>query len=211
MTSIIDPLIESYLMKMVPDDDPLLTAMEVKAKETGLPIVDRLVGRFLYLLTCLKQPALVVELGSGFGYSAYWFARALCDRGKVVLTDYSEENIAYARKLFIEAGFFERAEFRVGDALRVGREYENIDLLFIDIDKYQYPEAISTMLPGLAQNALVVADNALWHGKVAEKGAPPDSETYGISRFNDFMYRHKSFFTSIVPLRDGVLLAYKLG
>lgn len=209
MTSIIDPLIESYLMKMVQEDDTHLTAMEVKAKESGLPIVDRLVGRFLYILTCLKQPALVVELGSGFGYSAYWFARALSNQGKVVLTDYSEENIAYARRLFNETGFSGRAEFRVGDALRIGREYDGIDLLFIDIDKYQYPEAISTMLPRLAQNALVVADNALWHGKVAEEGAL-DSETGGISRFNDFMFRHESFFTTIVPLRDGVLLAYKL-
>lgn len=208
MITITDPRIESYLMKMVPEDDPHLAAMEAKAKESDFPIVGRLVGRFLYLLTRLKQPALVVELGSGFGYSSYWFARALSLRGKVVVTDYGGENIAYARQVFTETGLLDRGEFRVGDALQVAREYRDIDILFIDIDKHQYPEAIRTMLPCLAPNALVIADNTLWHGKVAEEGAR-DAETDGVVLFNDFMSNHKEFFTTLVPLRDGVLLAYR--
>ncbi|KAF0220111.1 MAG: O-methyltransferase family [Geobacteraceae bacterium] len=208
MIPITDSRIESYLMHMIPEDDPHLAAMEEKAEESGLPIVGRLVGRFLYLLTRLRQPALVVELGSGFGYSAYWFARALSVRGKVVLTDYSEKNVAYARQVFTESGFSGRGEFRVGDALQIGREYNDIDLLFIDIDKYQYPEAIRVMWPRLAPNALVIADNALWHGKVAEEGTQ-DRETEGIRQFNEFMFSHDDFFSSIIPLRDGVLLAYK--
>src|SRR6516165_9541697 len=157
MITITDPRIESYLMNMAHEEDPHFAAMEEKAEETGLPIVGRMVGRFLYLLTRLKQPALIVELGSGFGYSGYWFARALSLRGKVVLTDYSEENIAYARRVLSETGLAERAECRVGDALQIGREYENVDILFIDIDKHQYMEAIEAMLPRLAKNALVVA------------------------------------------------------
>jgi predicted O-methyltransferase YrrM len=128
----------------------------------------------------------------------------------VVLTDYSEENIAYARRLFSETGYSERAEFRVGDALRIGTEYENIDLLFIDIDKSQYLDAIKLMLPRLAENALVIADNTLWHGRVAEEGGQ-DEETAAITRFNEFLFNHEEFFSSIVPLRDGVLLAYRLG
>lgn len=208
MITITDPRIESYLMGMAHEEDPHLTAMEEKAQETGLPIVGRLVGRFLYLLTRLKQPALIVELGSGFGYSAYWFARALSLRGKVVLTDYSETNVAYSRQVLSETGLVERAEFRVGDALQIGSEYENIDLLFIDIDKHQYVDAVEAMLPRLARNALVVADNALWHGRVAEEGEA-DRETGVIRRFNDYMFHHEEFFSTIVPLRDGVLVAYK--
>jgi predicted O-methyltransferase YrrM len=208
MITITDPSIESYLLGLTPEEDPHLYAMEDKARETGLPIVDRLVGRFLYLLTRLRQPALVVELGSGFGYSGYWFARALSLRGKVVLTDYSETNIAYARQVLSETGLAERAEFRVGDALEIGREYENIDILFIDIDKHQYLEAVEAMLPRLAKNALIIADNALWHGRVAEE-AEADRETATIRSFNDYMFSHEEFFTSIVPLRDGVLVAYK--
>ncbi len=208
MIAITDPRIESYLLALAHEEDPHLAAMEEKAEETGLPIVGRLVGRFLYLLTRLKQPALIVELGSGFGYSGYWFARALSLRGKVVMTDHSEDNMAYARRVLSETGLGERAEFRVGDALQIGREYENIDLLFIDIDKHQYQEAIEAMLPRLAKNALVVADNALWHGRVAEEGEA-DRETVVIRNFNDYMFSHEEFFTTIVPVRDGVLVAYK--
>jgi caffeoyl-CoA O-methyltransferase len=208
MINITDPRIESYLAGMAHEEDPHLAAMEEKAQETGLPIVGRLVGRFLYLITRLKQPALIVELGSGFGYSGYWFARALSLRGKVVLTDYAEPNIAYARQVLFESGLVERAEFRVGDALQVGKEYDNIDLLFIDIDKHRYMEAIEAMLPRLAKNAVVVADNALWHGRVAEEGEA-DRETGVVRRFNDYMFSHEEFFTTIVPLRDGVLVAYK--
>lgn len=196
-------------MDMAPGDDPFLEAMEQRAKETGVPIIDRMVGRLLYILTSLKKPRLVVELGSGFGYSSYWFARALGNQGKVVLTDHSERHMAYAQKIFSEAGLSGRAEFRVGDALRIGREYENIDLLFIDIDKYQYPEAISAMLPKLAGNALVIADNALWHGTVAVED-PQFKDSGAIRQFNEFMFSNGDFFTTIVPLRDGVLLAYKL-
>ncbi len=166
MIPITDPRIEMYMMRMAPEPDPRVAAMEDKARETGLPIVDRLVGRFLYILTRMKQPKLIVELGSGFGYSAYWFARALSIRSKVVLTDYSQENLAYARKIFGETGLIDRAEFRAGEALRIAT------------------------------------------GNVAEEGTK-DKETEAILRFNDFMFSHEEFFTSIVPLRDGVLLAYK--
>jgi caffeoyl-CoA O-methyltransferase len=209
MITITDPRIESYLMNISPGDDPYLEAMEERAQETGVPIIDRLVGRLLHILTKLKRPRLVVELGSGFGYSAYWFARALDHQGKVVLTDYSEQHMAYARKIFSKAGLSERTEFRVGDALRIGGEYENIDLLFIDIDKYQYFEAIKVMLPKLAENALVIADNALWHGTVAEENSE-FKDSGAVRQFNAFMFSHEDFFTTIVPLRDGVMLAYKL-
>jgi caffeoyl-CoA O-methyltransferase len=209
MINITDPRIESYLRKITPENDPVLVAMEEKAKETGVPIVDLQVGRLLYLLTRLKQPELVVELGSGFGYSAYWFARALDRGGRVVLTDYSSRHINYAARVFDEAGLSDRAEFRVGDALQIGREYNDIDILFIDIDKYLYPEAIRVMLPKLAENALVIADNALWHGSVAEQD-PSFKDSGAVREFNEFMFSHGDFFTTIIPLRDGVLLAYKI-
>ncbi len=209
MINITDPRIETYLRKITPENDPVLVAMEEKAKETGVPIVDLQVGRLLYLLTRLKQPQLVVELGSGFGYSAYWFARALDKGGRVVLTDYSSQHIKHAEGVFDEAGLSGRAEFRVGDALKIGLEYNDIDILFIDIDKYLYPEAIRVMLPKLAQNALVIADNALWHGSVAEQ-VPSYKDSGAVREFNEFMFSREDFFTTIIPLRDGVLLAYKI-
>ena len=208
MIQITDPRIEGYLMKLQPEDDPRILAMEEKAREMKFPIIDRLVGRFLFLLTRLKQPKLVVELGSGFGYSALWFARALGEGAKLVLTEYAEKNIAYARQMLEEEGMADKAEFRVGNALEIGQEYDNIDILFIDIDKYLYPAALETMLPRLAPNALVIADNTLWYGRVVEENSNKDSEA--VKRFNELMFSRSDFFTTIVPLRDGVLLGHKL-
>ncbi|SNB46753.1 O-methyltransferase [Geobacter sp. DSM 9736] len=208
MITITDPRIEEYLMGLVPENDPHLLDMEKRAREMQFPIVDRLVGRLLYMLTRIRQPKLVVELGSGFGYSAYWFARAISISGKVVLIDSAEQNVSYARRLFEETGLTGRTELRHGDALRIGPEYEEIDILFIDIDKYQYPHAIEAMLPRLAPGSLVIADNALWHGRVVEPDG--DKESEGIRRFNDFMFSRTDFFTTLLPLRDGVLLAYRL-
>ena len=208
MISITDPRIEEYLFDLAAESDPHLLEMEARARQMEFPIVDRLVGRLLYLLTRIKQPKLVVEMGSGFGYSAYWFARAISISGKVVLIDSSADNIDYARRLFDDTGLGGRTEFRTGNALEVGPEYDNIDILFLDIDKYQYLDAIEAMLPKLNPTSLIIADNSLWYGRVVEEDGDKDSE--GIKRFNQFMFERTDFFSTLIPLRDGVLLSYRL-
>jgi len=207
MAPITDPKINDYLMKLSVEEDRLVLDMEKEAKKRDFPIVDRLVGRLLYVLTKLKKPQLVVELGSGYGYSAYWFARAL-GRGKIVLTDNDENNIRQAQKTFLEAGLARKAEFRAGNAIDIAMQYTKIDILFIDIDKHQYPGAVKKLLPNLNKNCLIIADNTLWYGKVT--GRRRDRETQGIKEFNQYMFSNSDFFTTIVPLRDGVLLAYKV-
>ena len=206
MTGITLPKIDDYLMRLTGESDKHILEMERIAKEKGFPIVERLVGRLLFILTKLKAPKLIVELGSGFGYSAYWFAKAL-NRGKVVLTDYREENMEYAKNLFQETGHVRKAEFRTGNALEIAREYKNIDILFIDIDKHQYLDAVRSLIPNLNRNALIIADNTLWYGKVTKEIR--DKETLGIKKFNKYLFEHPEFVTVIIPLRDGVLISYK--
>jgi len=202
-----DPAIERYLMSLSVEHDEHLIMMESLAREQDFPIVDRLVGRLLFLLAKLKNPELIVELGSGFGYSAYWFARAL-EKGKVILTDNKQSNIEYAGKLFQKAGLIDRVELRTGDAVEIAREYISIDVLFIDIEKYEYLDAVRTLLPNLNKRALVIADNSLWYGRVLRE--TDDRETRGIQQFNEFMFGLDNFFTTILPLRDGVLVSMKL-
>ena len=204
--AITDPKINEYLMKLAFEDERHILDMERIAKERDFPIVDRLVGRLIFVLTKLKKPKLVVELGSGYGYSAYWFAKAL-GNGKVVLTDHEQNNIGYAKRVFQETGLLKKARFHVGDAVEIARGYKDIDILFIDIDKHQYLDALKMLLPNLNKNALIIADNTLWYGRVA--GKKRDRDTLGIKKFNEYMFRNNDFFSSIVPLRDGVLIAYK--
>jgi predicted O-methyltransferase YrrM len=207
MINISDPKINDYLMRLSEETDSNLLEMERIAKKKGFPIVGRLVGRLLFILTRLKAPKLVVELGSGFGFSAYWFAKAL-NKGKVVLIDYHEENMEYAKNLFRKAGFIRKAEFRTGNALEIAQEYKKIDILFIDIDKQQYCDAAVNLMPNLNRNALIIADNSLWYGRVAEKVR--DKKTLEIRQFNKYLFEHPDFISTILPLRDGVLVSYKI-
>jgi predicted O-methyltransferase YrrM len=208
MIPITDPRIVDYLVSLCPEENPTLLSMEEKAKGMNFPIIDRQVGRFLHLITRLKGPGMVVELGSGFGYSALWIARALGPGARLVLTDYGEKNMDYARQVFNGEGLAGLAELRTGNALEIGQEYNNIDMLFIDMDKYLYPQALEVMLPRLAPGGLIVADNALWRGRVVESADGKDGAL--MKRFNQMMYGNKGFFTTIVPVGDGVLLAQRL-
>lgn len=203
---ITDPKIEEYLKSLPKEKDPILEEMENLGHKLNFPIVDKLVGRFLYLITKLKNPQLIVEVGSGFGYSAYWFAKAL-NKGKVVLTEYREENINLAKKFFERGNLIDKADFRLGDGIEIASEYKNIDILFLDLEKRRYKEAVEKLLPNLSSNALIIADNVLWHGKVVEEEI--DNQTKAIKEFNEFMFSLPNFFSVMIPLRDGVLVSLK--
>ncbi len=207
MEFITNPKIEEYLYNLASIEDPVLLKMEELGHKLNFPIVDRLVGRYLYLITKIKQPKLIVEVGSGFGYSGYWFAKALTD-GKVVLTDYREENIQIAKRFFKEGGILDKAEFHVGNGVDIARKYKNIDILFLDHEKKKYKEAVEILMPNINKNALIIADNTLWHGKVIDEN--PDLTTQAIKEFNEYMFNNPKFFSTLIPLRDGVLTALKL-
>ncbi|MEJ5172514.1 MAG: methyltransferase domain-containing protein, partial [Hydrogenothermaceae bacterium] len=167
----------------------------------------RQVGVLLYIITKLKKPKLIVEMGSGYGYSAYWFAKAI-DDGKVVLIDFQQKNIDMAKQYFEKVGLLDRVEFRVGDALEIAKEYKNIDILFLDLEKMKYFEAIKLMEGNLSYNGLIIADNVLWYGNVVLEET--DRKTKVIKDFNDYMFRSGKFVSQIVPLRDGVLIGLKV-
>ncbi len=208
MNFITNPDIEKYLYSLSIDEDPVLLEMEQYGHSLNFPIVDKLVGKLLYILTKIKKPKLVVELGSGFGYSAYWFAKALENGGKVVLNEYKEENIKLAQKFFKKANLLDKAVFEIGDAVENAQKYKDIDILFLDHEKSRYLEAVKTLEKNLSEEALIIADNVLWHGKVIEK--EPDNKTKKIMEFNEYMFKSGKYFSSIIPLRDGVLIALKL-
>ncbi|MCI0708367.1 MAG: O-methyltransferase, partial [Ignavibacteriae bacterium] len=172
------------------------------------PINGPLVGRLLYVLAKFGNAKRILELGSGYGYSAYWFAKAIGKDGKVVCTDGSEENHMRAMEFFKRGKIAEHIEFHVGDALKIidGLDGE-FDIIFNDIDKTQYPKAIRKVLPKLRKGGLFITDNVLWSGKILDK--KPDAATAGIITFNRMVYSSKDLFSSIVPLRDGLAVCVK--
>ncbi|WP_293443140.1 O-methyltransferase [Persephonella sp.] len=204
MEFLINPKLDEYLKNLSVEDDPVVLEMEKYAKEKDFPIIGRQGGRLLYLLTRLKNPELVVEIGSGFGYSAYWFAKGL-KKGKVVLIEYQQRNIQTAKKFFKKAGLLNKTEFRVGDGVEIGKKYNNIDILFLDLEKIRYMEAIKTLEKNLSPNGIVIADNVLFQGKVIFE--PENKKAKILNRFNRYMF--KNYFSIISPIRDGILIAVK--
>ena len=151
----------------------------------------------------------ILELGSGYGYSALWFARAMRG-GTVTCTDLSADNRNLALRFFEEAGFAKSIRFHVGDALSFARaQTGQFDIVFNDIEKKDYPESISVALPLLRIGGLFITDNVLWSGKVAANGRP-DATTLAIREFNSTISRRDDLETVILPLRDGVAVCQKM-
>jgi caffeoyl-CoA O-methyltransferase len=207
--NIIDPKIDSYLMDIIPDRDCTLAAMEEFAEKNNFPIIGPLVGRLLYVLTRATGAKRILELGSGFGYSAYWFAKAAGKDGIVVCTDHSEENAERAKEYFRRGRIANRLQFRVGSALSIFDTVEGeFDIIFNDLDKEQYPKVFRKTLPRLRKGGLLITDNALWHGKVTSE--KPDSATAGVLTYTRLVYSSHELFNTLIPLRDGVLVSIKI-
>jgi len=183
--------------------------MEAEAEDRDFPIIGRLVGRLLFQLARMAKAKRVLELGSGFGYSAYWFASAVGPEGKVICTDSDPENKQRAEEYLGKVGLFGRVEFHVGEALGIMNGIEgDFDIIFNDIDKHQYPEAFRLAAPRLRPGGVLISDNALWSGEVLSEN--PDRNARGILEYNRLAFSSPEFASSIVPLRDGVCISLKL-
>ena len=201
---ITDPAIDLYLHELASPDDPVLREMELLGAERSFPIVGPQVGRLLSVLAQAVSARRVIELGSGFGYSAYWFARAVGPEGQVILTEQSPERAAEARGFLERGGLLDRVRIEVGDGLeivdRVGGEF---DVVFNDIDKERYPQVLDKAAAALRPGGLLISDNMLWFGSVLDD-PPVDASTQGVCELTRLLYESDDFRTVLIPLRDGV-------
>lgn len=212
MTSVdvFDDRLDRYLLALTPRRDRLLRDMERLAARRGFPIVGPLVGRFLYQLTMATRATRVLELGSGFGYSAYWFALAMGRVGQITLIDADRANLARAESCFASAELAPRFVYHTGDAVTVAARLRGTyDIVFNDIDKEAYPQTIEPAARLLRRGGLFITDNILWGGRVVRVRAADRAEK-GIRTFTRTLYRDHRFFTTIVPLRDGLAVATRL-
>ncbi len=206
---IVNQDIEMYLGRAAPASRGVLQEMERLAEERRFPIVGPLVGRLLFLLARAIGGRTVFECGSGFGYSAHWFASALPARGRVHLTDGSADNCRLARDFLGRAGLLERVTIHQGDALEVLRDTAGpFDIVFCDIDKRDYPRVHPLFMPRLRPGGLFVCDNLLWQGKVA--GPDDDPDTRGVRDLTRLLYAEPGLHTVLLPLRDGVGISLRI-
>ncbi len=201
--------IHSYLEKSSPESPPILREMEAHAAEQKFPIVGPLVGRFLQQAATMVKARKILELGSGFGYSAYWFSLSARGRGHITMTDLDRLNKRRAFDYFKRAGLQSTFDFRTGDAIKIADKLEGpFDLVFNDIDKHDYPRTIDLAAGLLRKGGLFITDNVVWSGRVCDR--TPDATTNRIIEFTEQLYRDSRFFTTVIPLRDGLSLAVRV-
>jgi len=201
--------VEQYMYSLLPARDEVLAEMEAQAAQRDIPIVGPLVGRVLHQLAMIHGAKTVFELGSAIGYSTIWWARAVGEGGKVIYTDGDRKKADEARGYFERAGVADRISVKVGDALELlSEQKQGFDIIFCDIDKEDYPRAFRLAVARLRKGGLLVADNVLWSGKVAQK-KPAEASTKAILEFNRLLYSSSELFTTILPIRDGVAVAVK--
>ena len=206
--NILDPAILHYLDSLTPPRDSTLQQMERIAAEKRFPIIGPLVGRLLLQLALLTRAQRIFELGSGYGYSAIWFARGLQPGGRIICTDGSRENAALAARFFKQADIEGLVDYRTGDALSLlAKEPGSFDIILNDVDKHEYPEVFRQAVPRLKRGGLLVTDNTLWQGRVV--GDDDARSTVGVRAFNQLAFQSKEVLTTLIPLRDGVALSIK--
>ena len=209
MGGITVPTVEDYVYNILPARDEVLAEMEAEAAKKKIPIVGPAVGRIFYQLAAMIQAKTIFEMGSAIGYSTIWWARAIADGGRVVYTDGDPKNAERARGYFQRAGVVNRISLKTGDALELlSEEKQQFDIIFNDVDKEDYPRVLRLVPPRLRKGGLFVTDNVLWSGRVTEKKGA-DARTKAIQEFNLALYKSPDFYTTILPVRDGVAVALK--
>lgn len=208
----LQPDIKAYIDSLSAHDDPILHEMEEVAKERRFPIIGPVVGRFLLQTTLIRKAKRIFELGSGYGYSTLWFAKAVqqLGEGEIFHTDMDRKNTDQARDYLTRAGVVRFVHFLVGDAIQSLKETPGpFDLIYMDIDKDQYPLAFPVIREKLPRGGVLIVDNMLWYGRVVDKG-DTSSSTTGIRRFTQELWADKEFFTTLVPLRDGFIVSVRV-
>jgi caffeoyl-CoA O-methyltransferase len=203
--------VDRYIYDLLPERDAVVNEIESYAAENRIPIIGPAVARLLAVLVQISGATRIFEMGSAIGYSTIWLARAAGPKAEVFYTDGNPDNARRAQEYFRKAGVAKRIKVQVGDALELVKKAPGkFDLVFNDVDKHQYPDALRAGLPKVKRGGLLVTDNTLWSGKAARPLEPDDKYTRGVQEFNRLVYASKELFPVLIPLRDGVTVAQKL-
>ena len=205
---ITEAAVEKYIYDILPPRDGVLADMEKAAAAENIPIIGPAVARMMYLLTQISGAKRIFEMGSAIGYSTIWLARAAGPKAEIYYTDGDPKNAKRAAEFFKRAGVEKRICVMTGDALEMlDRVRGKFDMIFIDVNKDQYPAALKKTVPRLKRGGLLVTDNTLWSGRVTREA---DSDaTRGVQEFNRRVYGMKELFAVMIPLRDGVTVCRK--
>jgi predicted O-methyltransferase YrrM len=203
--------VENYLYELLPARSGVLAEMEEYAAVHDVPIIGPAVERLLALLVQTSGAKRIFEMGSAIGYSTIWLAETAGPKAQVYYVDGDTKNAERAREYFRRAGVAKRIRVQVGNALELVKKAPGkFDLIFNDVDKHQYPDALRAALPKLKRGGLFITDNTLWSGRAARPALSSDTDTLGVQEFNRLTYASKELYSVLLPIRDGVTVSRRL-
>ena len=165
-------------------------------------------GRLLSMISKMKSPSSILEIGTFTGYGTLCLAEGLKKDGKIFTIDQNEELLKIQNKYFDESGKRNKIIQLTGNAKEILNDLnETFDLVFIDADKENYIEYFKLVSERLNNNGIIISDNVLWSGKVLDPSSENDEETNALVHFNKLLNEDKRFETVILPLRDGLSIS----
>lgn len=165
-------------------------------------------GRFLSMISKMKSPSTILEIGTYTGYGTLCLSEGLKEGGKIFTIDRNEELLKIQNKYFEESGKRDKIIQLTGNAKEILNDLnETYDLVFIDADKENYIEYFKQVSERLNKNGIIISDNVLWSGKVLDSSLEKDEETNALVNFNKILNEDKRFETVILPLRDGLSIS----
>jgi predicted O-methyltransferase YrrM len=212
----LSPQLYQYLQSISLREAPLLA--ELRTETAMLPMAGMQIapeqGQFMALLVQLMRATQVLEIGVFTGYSALAVALALSPQGQMVACDLDEVHTAIARRYWQRAGVADKIDLRLGPALATLDQLiqedrgESFDFVFIDADKRNYAAYYERSLQLLCPGGLILVDNVLWSGRVADM-IVQDKRTQAIREFNQKLHGDDRIDLSVLPIADGLTLARK--
>jgi caffeoyl-CoA O-methyltransferase len=203
--------VQDYLATLVPPRETELQKMEEYAEKNDFPIIGPVCGYYCYQLARMINAKSIFELGSGYGYSTAWFAKAVKENGggAVHHTVWDEDLSKRAQGHLSALGSADVVEFHVAEAVETLRQTDGpFDIIFNDIDKEGYPDSLSVIKEKLRHGGLLIIDNMIWSGRVFDPNNH-ETSTEAIRRFTRDITTDLDWIVSLIPARDGMIVAYK--
>lgn len=202
---------QDYVNSLVPPREAELMEMENYAEANGFPIIGPACGYYCYQLARMIKAKSVFELGSGYGYSTAWFAKAVRENGGGVVhhTIWDEKLSERARGHLVKLGSSDSVKFHVSEAVEALKKTDGpFDIIFNDIDKEAYPASLPVIKEKLRSGGLLIIDNMLWHGRIFDPNDKTPA-TLGVKEFTRQIASDSDWIISLAPMRDGMIVAYK--